>query len=99
MSTTNELLFYDFSLGAIEKFAFECFFDFGITTWDRVTDDHAIGRGYEIFALKAVRDVDAELFEHRGHRWIDVQVRAGHMMAAHLKHAGQRSHRCSANAD
>jgi hypothetical protein len=99
VSPANELFLHDFGLRAIEKFAFECFFDFRIATRNRVADDHTIGRGREMFAFVTVEDVDAELFEHRRHRRIDVQVRAGHVMAARLKHAGQRSHRCSANAD
>ena len=84
--------------GRLLAFA-ESFLYFRITTRDSVADDDAIGRGREVFAFVAVRDVDAELFEHRGHRRIDVQVRSGYVMAARLKHAGQRSHRCSANAD
>ena len=88
----NKLFFHDFRLRSIEKFAPECFFDFGIAARDRIADDHAVRRGREMFALESLRDVDAERLKHRRHRRIDVLIRSGNVMAARLKHTGERSH-------
>src|SRR6185503_2485580 len=99
VTPANELFFHDLRLRSIKEFAFERFFDFRISARDCVTDDHAVRKGREMFAFVTVEDVDAEVLQHRGHRWIDVLVRSGDVMSACLKHAGERSHRGSADAD
>src|SRR6185503_8758238 len=99
MTSTNKLFLDHFCLRTVKKFAFESFFYFRVTTRNCITDDHAIGRGREMFALISVRDVDAQSFEHRRHWWIDVQVRSSDVMTSCLEHTGEGSHRCSANSD
>src|ERR1043165_741608 len=99
MTSANELFLHDFRLRAIEQLATERFLHFGITARDCVADDHAVRRRREILASKSLCDVDAELLQHRRHRWIDILIRSSDVMPASLKHPGEGSHRGAADAD
>src|ERR1041384_7367072 len=98
MTSANEFFLHNFRLRTVEEFPPQSFFDFRVTTRNRIANNDTVRRGREMFAFVSVGDVDAQFLEHRRHWWIDVQIGTSNVMPARLKHAGQRSHRGSANS-
>ena len=59
----------------------------------------AIGAGSDMRGAVSLPYVNAERRDHRGHRRIDVLIRAGHQETARLQHTGERGHGSAADSN
>jgi len=53
----------------------------------------------EVLGAKSLADGDPQAGEQRADRRVDVLIRAGHLVAAQLQHAGERRHGNPADGD
>src|SRR5215813_11945848 len=73
-TSANELFFYDFGLGVIEKLEIQSFFNFRITTGNGVANNYTIRGRSEMCRTVALPHSDAQRVEHRRHGRIHILV-------------------------
>ena len=95
----NEKFLQQFRQRAIAQFVVQHEFRLGVAARNGVADDHQVGFAGQIGFRVARHDLDFFGREERGHRRIDILVRAGDGEALVAHRRGDRRHGRAADAD
>jgi hypothetical protein len=85
--------------GTIGKIAIEDFLHQRRTATDDITDNKNICTDISLFRSEALNQLNAHVFQLGTHRWINVGIAPGHLVAGFTRQCGNAAHKGATDAE